>query len=214
MRSGAQVAASAIAPGWASTPMPRRIAALIAANEVSGPGRQLVSLAMGLTKLGVGFTILLLNRPGRPTCFANFARDHGVDCRVVVDRNPLDPVLLRDVGTLISNIRPDVIQTHGYKPAGVAYALRRLGALVPWVGFFEGQTDKNFKDRIYNRAGLIMLRAANQVVIMSQLQREAFPATMKPRIHVVHNATPDMAGGSGVDLPPIYVTEGRCILAA
>jgi glycosyltransferase involved in cell wall biosynthesis len=204
MRSGAQRAVTATTRESPWTPMPRRIVAIIATNEVSGPGRQLVSLATGLTKLGVEFTILLLNRPGGSPCFANFARDHGLDCRVVVDRHPLDPILLRDIDTLLSTIRPDVIQTHGYKPTGVAYALRRLSTRGAWVGFFEGETDKDLKDRIYNRAGLMMLRAADQVVIMSQLQRDAFPTTMRRRIHVVYNAAPDMARASQLaELPRI-----------
>jgi glycosyltransferase involved in cell wall biosynthesis len=195
--------------GARSTATPRRIVAIIATNDVSGPGRQLVLLATGLTKMDVSFTILLLNRPGAPTSFADFVRDHGVDCRVVTDRNPIDPITLHDVARFLSRIRPDVVQTHSYKPAFLVFALRRWGALVPWVGFFEGQTDKDLKDRIYNRAGLLMLRSADDVVVMSQLQRNMFPAAVRQQVHVIHNAVPGLAVGSGLPAVPLILRRRR-----
>lgn len=186
---------------------PRRIAALIATNEVSGPGRQLVTLAAALQQRGTEVTILLLNRPGAPTTFADFVRDHGIDCRIVTDTGPLDPALVRQVRAFVADWRPDVVETHGYKPTGIMFALRSLGATVPWVGFFEGQTDKGLKDRLYHRLDLAMLRRADRAVVMSELQRRMLPARAD-HVRIVANAVPDLPRTDDpASLPPILRTR-------
>lgn len=182
---------------------PRRIAALIATSFISGPGRQLVSLATDLRGHGVDMTILLLLRPGSSDRFAEFARDHGIACQVMTDRKPIDLQLCKDVRQFIQDWKPHIVQTHGYKATGTISALRWMGLACPWVGFFEGQTDKGLKDRIYHRLDLRMLRSADRVVVMSKLQREMFPGRAG-NVRVVHNAVPDMSRNlAASDVPAI-----------
>jgi glycosyltransferase involved in cell wall biosynthesis len=184
--------------------VPHRVAAMISTLGLSGPGRQLVSLASELTKSGCDFKILLLNR-GKKSVeqFASFARDHGINCELLRDRSPVDVQLLGEVRQFVASWRPDIMQSHGYKASSIMFVLKCLGVRCPWVGFFEGQTDLNLKDRLYHRLDLLMLRAADRVVVMSDLQRSMFPRHAR-YVEVVHNAVPHMIGGNATrQLPPI-----------
>ena len=186
---------------------PRRVAALISTADISGPGRQLVALAVELARAGVEFTIVLLLRPGALQSFAEFARRHGIACHIVTDRGPFDRAAVRAVDAFIREWRPDVVQTHSYKQTAIMYLLRRMGVAgasgwpaamrtqeCAWVALFEGQTDKNAKDRIYTRIESAMLPAADRLVVMSQLQRRMFPRRPE-RVRVVHNSVPAAASG-------------------
>lgn len=168
-----------------------RLAALIATSEISGPGRQLVALGRELQRRGADFVILALMRPGADNAFVAFARAQGIACREVTDRGPFDPKLVGEVRNFIGEWRPDVVQTHSYKPTSVLYILRKLGVPCAWIGFHEGATDKGFKDRLYTRLDFRMLRAADRVVVMSQKQKQMFPAGID-RVRVVANAVPEM----------------------
>ena len=181
----------------------RRVVALIGTSDVSGPGRQLVSLAGELIRSGVEFTILLLVRPSASQSFAEFARQHGVDCRVVLDRGPFDRAALAEVRCHLHRLAPDIVQTHGYKQTAMMFALRKLGLVGAWVAFFEGQTDKNLRDRLYTRLEYAMLPAADRLVVMSELQRQMFPRRPE-RVRVVYNAVPRMAApATPATLPPV-----------
>ena len=180
-----------------------RVAALIATSEISGPGRQLVALGRELQRRGAEFVIVALMRPGGTSAFTAFAREQGIECREVTDRGPFDPKLVGEVRAFIREWRPDVVQTHSYKPTSVLYILRKLGVPCAWIGFHEGATDKGFKDRLYTRLDFRMLRAADRVVVMSQKQREIFPPSFD-RVHVVNNAVPEMPRARDASsVPPV-----------
>lgn len=163
--------------------------------DVSGPGRQLVALGQELQRRGAVFTILLLRRPGKETTFPPFCSAAGIECRLIDDRGPFDPTQLREIRAFIADWKPDILETHGYKPTSIAYLLRRSGVKVPWVGFFEGQTDKGLKDRLYHKLDLFMLRSADRAVVMSDLQRAMLPAR-SDHVDVVANAVPELARSS------------------
>jgi glycosyltransferase involved in cell wall biosynthesis len=187
----------------AANSSPTRVAAMIFTLDVSGPGRQLVALGQELQRRGVAFTILLLRRPGLETTFPAFAAAAGIECRLIDDRGPFDPVQLREIRAFIADWKPGLIETHGYKPTSIMYLLRRSGVKVPWVGFFEGQTDKGLKDRLYHRLDLFMLRSAGRAVVMSALQRAMLPKRAT-HVRVVANAVPELArAGDGTSLPAI-----------
>lgn len=168
-----------------------RVAALIATSEISGPGRQLVALGRELQRRGNEFVIVVLMRPGAQSAFAAFARAQGIACREVTDRGPFDPKLIGEVRAFIGEWRPDIVQTHSYKPTSVVYMLRKLGVRCAWIGFHEGATDKGFKDRLYTKLDFQMLRGADRVVVMSQKQKEIFPSRFD-RVRIVNNAVPEM----------------------
>ena len=179
------------------------MAALISTTEISGPGRQLVALGLELQRRGAEFIIVVLMRPGASNAFVAFARAQGIECREVTDRGPFDPKLLGEVRDFIAEWRPDVVQTHSYKPTSIIYMLRRIGVRCRWIGFHEGATDKGFKDRLYTRLDFRMLRAAEQVVVMSQKQKEIFPARFD-RVQVVNNAVPQLPRAHDLtSVPPV-----------
>jgi glycosyltransferase involved in cell wall biosynthesis len=134
----------------------------------------------------------VLVRPGADCAFSGFAREHGIDVEELADRGPVDPLLVKEMRGFIAAWRPDIVQTHSYKPTSVLYALKRLGVRCGWIGFHEGATDKGLKDRIYTKLDFLMLRAAEQIVVMNELQRANFPARLA-KVHVVNNAVPRMA---------------------
>src|SRR2546430_17671422 len=72
-------------------PLPTSIAALVASDAVSGPGRQLTALARAVAGVGIGFRVVVFHRPGRPpSAFARYLDEAGVEHVVVEDRGPLD----------------------------------------------------------------------------------------------------------------------------
>jgi glycosyltransferase involved in cell wall biosynthesis len=170
---------------------PLRVAALMATTGISGPGRQLVALGRELVRRGVAFTVLLTARPGVESAFPAFVREQGLDCREMVDRGPWDPRLVEEVRAFIGEWRPDVVETHSYKPTSIMWLLKRRGVGCAWVAFHEGETDKGVRDWLYTRADFAMLRAADRVVVMSELQRAKFPARAR-NVRIVHNAVPEL----------------------
>ncbi len=185
-----------------------RVAAIIFTLDVSGPGRQLVALGQELQRRGGTFTILLLKRPGLESTFPAFAHSSGIECRVIEDRGPFDPPQLREISAFIADWKPDVVETHGYKPTSIMFMLRRLGVKVPWVGFFEGQTDKGFKDRMYHRLDLWMLRFADRAVVMSNLQRAMLPERAR-HVRVVANAVPRLPSTDHLAHLPMVLQRKR-----
>jgi glycosyltransferase involved in cell wall biosynthesis len=173
---------------------PIRIAALVATEEVSGPGRQLTALVQALQGTGVACLIIGLHRSGRPpSAFARFLADAGVDHHIVEDRGPLDWRVASQVGTILKDWRPSVVQTHSYKATAVAYALRLRSAPWPWVGFYHGSTTENLKARFYHWVDRRLLRAADRVVVMSGEQARAFRRSGH-RVQVIDNAALGRAG--------------------
>jgi glycosyltransferase involved in cell wall biosynthesis len=165
-----------------------RIAALVATEAVSGPGRQLTALAGALRDAGVACLIVGLHRSGRPpSAFAQYLADAGVDHRIVEDRGALDWRVASQVAAILRGWQPSVVQTHSYKATAVAYALRALRTPWPWIGFYHGSTQENLKARFYHWVDRQLLRAADRVVVMSREQARAFQRSGH-RVEVIDNA--------------------------
>jgi glycosyltransferase involved in cell wall biosynthesis len=170
-----------------------RIAAIIATEGVSGPGRQLAALAQRLGRLGAEVLAILLQRQGRPpSAYARYLEGAEVQHEVVADRGPLDVGLPTAVAAILHRWRPTVVQTHGYKATAVAYLLRRPGHGWAWVGCFHGATAEDLKVRLYHRLDRWMLRRADRIVVMSNEQAAQF-AGCGPRVRVIPNAVISLA---------------------
>jgi glycosyltransferase involved in cell wall biosynthesis len=166
-----------------------RIAALIATENVSGPGRQLAALAQRLADDGVAMRVLLFNRHlHRRPPFAEHLARAGVAYDIIADRGALDWSM---VGAARRHIEADgatIVQTHGYKATAIGYALQRTGGRsLPWIGCFHGTTNKGLKDRIYHGMERRMLRAADRIIVVSRTQSAHFPRC-SPRLRVIDNA--------------------------
>ena len=179
---------------------PDRVAAVIASEALSGPGRQLAALATALGAQGIGFLVVLLHRRGQPPSpFEQYLAATGVAHRVVADRGPMDWRVVRDVHRVLRDWNPTIVQSHGYKATAVMYALRTVRVRHPWIGFFHGSTTSDMKDRVYDWIGQRLLGAADQIVVMSQRQARAL-RRHGSRVRIIHNAVlaePPQNGGDG-----------------
>lgn len=165
-----------------------RVAALIDTVQVSGPGRQLAALASSLSRFDVELTVVTFHRAGRDRSpYLDYLERAGVPYVVVPESGPLDVRLLTRLRQVLAERAPDIIQTHGYKPTALAWALRRQGASWPWIGFFHGSTTENVKVRLYHWFTNRLLGAADRVVVMSRAHLAHF-SRLRDRACVVHNA--------------------------
>jgi len=165
-----------------------RVAALIDTFEVSGPGRQLAALASSLSQFDVELTIVTFHRAGRDRSpFLDYLERAKVRYKVVPENGPLDLELLARLRRLLAEYAPDIVQTHGYKPTVLAWALRRRGASQRWVAFFHGATTENLKVRLYHWLSNHLLGAADRVVLMSRAHLAHF-SRLGDKACVVHNA--------------------------
>ncbi|HKC90598.1 MAG TPA: glycosyltransferase family 4 protein [Candidatus Limnocylindria bacterium] len=165
-----------------------RVAALIDARQVSGPGRQLAALAGCLASKGVEMLIVTFHRVGRTRApFVDYLERAGVQHTVIPESGPLDWRLILRLRRVLVHWRPDIVQTHGYKPTVLAYALRRSGARWPWIAFFHGATYENAKVRLYNWLDDRLLPGADRVIVMSRRHLDRL-ARLRGKTRVVHNA--------------------------
>lgn len=147
-----------------------RVAAVIDTRIVSGPGRQLAALAVALRAKGVELSVITFARGDGARPFPAYLADAGVPHIVIPERFPFDPALLQRLRRVLADLRPDVVQTHGYKPSTLLWVLRRWGARWPWVAFFHGATAENAKVRFYNWLETRVERTADEVVTMTTRQ--------------------------------------------
>jgi glycosyltransferase involved in cell wall biosynthesis len=152
-----------------------RVAALIATESLSGPGRQLAALGGPLRAQGIDLHVLVLvrNTAAVPP-YARHLESAGVAHSMVPDRGPLDGAIVRAVRNRLRDLGAAVLQTHGYKASAAGWVLRRSQAGPPWIGFFHGSTDKGIRDRFYQAVERRMLRGADRIVVVAGSQRELF----------------------------------------
>lgn len=192
-------ATSTLASGGASPesdhPQPRRVAAIVDAYDISGPGRQLVGLATALPDHGVEMLVIMFQRQGRRRPpFADYLASAGVRFTIIPERGPFDLRPLSRLRAVLRELAPDVIETHSYKTTALVYLLRRFGTVrIPWVAFFHGATTENLKVRFYHWLDGRLLSTADQVVVMSEKHRRDF-SHLGERVRVLYNSV--------VPLPP------------
>lgn len=173
-----------------------RVAALVAATSVSGPGRQLAALAKRLATRGVGLQVVLFQRATESPPYAEHLRSLGVMCQVVQDRHALDRQLISTVADVLRRWQTQIVQTHGYKATGVGWALRRSELRIPWIGCFHGYTTESFRARLYHQLDRIMLGSADRILVMSSRQAADF-RRYGGRVQVMPNALVPLVDGPG-----------------
>ena len=139
---------------------------------------------------GVEYVLgLFVKRPAITYPSVEEARRRGYPVHVLPEFVRYDPsVILRAVRLARAN-QVSLVQSHGYKPALVAWGLQRRLKL-PWVAFCHGSTDENWRVRLYHRLDRALTRRADRLVVMSEVMQEAYTtAGVDPwRVRVVHNA--------------------------
>lgn len=186
-----------IPPMYPDPPGGGRVAAVIPAEAVSGPGRQLAALAAQLGRAGWRMRVFVLWRTGHPRpAYAGFLERNGIDYELIGDNGPLDTGLITRLRGRLAIWQPDVVQTHGYKATAAVLALRRRAAW-RWVGYYHGATAESRRAVAYHWLDRVMLSRADTIVVMSSEQASLF-APRHP-VRVIHNAVVPMEASPDVE---------------
>lgn len=148
-----------------------RVVAVMDSAALSGPARQLTALVPALARYGITLHVITFVRAGvRTRAFVEHLADSGVSHDVIPDAGPFDVRVVQQLRGRLRVLRPDLVQTHGYKAAVLARMLRLIGDRWPWIAFFHGATDENAKVRLYNWLDERASRRADEVVCMTARQ--------------------------------------------
>jgi len=174
---------------------PIRVLAFMEANSVTGPAKNLIEFARLNSAAEkqtncVQVTIATYQRGenSEPNAFIRAARAAELEVRVIDEKHAFDLSVLSKMRTLLSEIQPDIVQTHNVKSHFLA-CLIGVHRQYPWIAFHHGYTRTNLKDFLYNQLNRWSLRKARRVVTVCQ----AFAADLEKtgiaaeRILVQHN---------------------------
>ena len=168
-----------------------RLLALIEANTITGPAKNLLEFAKHAPAQGIELIVATFVRHEEPldTLFKATARSHGIQVETVYEKAAWDRAVCPQLRSLANDIHPDVIQTHAVKSHFLS-RLSGLPGLAPWVAFHHGYTSSNTRTHLYNQLDRWSLRAATRVLTVcvpfrDQLIKRGVAAT---RIDIIHNA--------------------------
>ncbi len=166
------------------------VLALIAASEVTGPCRGLFQLAAETDRLDVRLTLgMFLLRSHVSVPSIEEARRRGFPVEVLAQGRRYDPRLVAQAWRLVRAHRVELVQSHGYKPALLAWSLKQMTGL-PWVAFAHGYTSQGLRVAAYNHLDRWLMRRADRVVAVSEsMASELSQAGVREdRIRVIRNA--------------------------
>lgn len=159
-----------------------RILALMDTRIVSGPARQLIATIAPLQTRGIQVEVVCFeDREASPSPFRTLLEARGIRYHLIHSPGRLDRALVQRVLALLKAEQPDAIQTHSYRPAFIAWLLRRLDGKLKWIGFFHGETNEDLKVRVYNLIDRYVLRSADRRVVVAPHQLNRFPKRSSPR---------------------------------
>jgi glycosyltransferase involved in cell wall biosynthesis len=170
---------------------PLRLLAIVEANSITGPAKNLLEFARRAAAHDVFTTIATFTRGASENQFTEAVRAASIALETIPERGPFDHQTLRSLRALAARVRPDIIQTHAVKSHFLARAAGLPGH-APWVAFHHGYTWPNLKARAYNQLDRWSLRSAEKVITVSVPFRDQLAAFgVRPeRIEIVHNAIP------------------------
>lgn len=171
-----------------------RVAALMEAYWLTGPGRNLIEFARHAaeTKDGrppVELTLVTFQRgASEPNEFIRAARSAGMDVCVLAERYRFDWRVMGQLREAVGQIKPDVIQTHNVK-SHLLVRSTGLGQRYPWLAFHHGYTTTDLRTRLYNQLDRWSLRGAARVVtVCGAFSRQLRSLGVREnRIRVRHN---------------------------
>jgi glycosyltransferase involved in cell wall biosynthesis len=184
---------------------PLRLLAVLEANSVTGPAKNLLQFA-GCARGGrfgppVEVALALFERGGKATPMLEAARAYSLPVYPIHEAHRFDRSVIPALLAAVEEYGADVIQTHSVKSHFLA-RLAGLGRRAPWVAFHHGYTWPDLRMRLYNRLDRWSLRAADRVITVSIPFREELVSAgvEAARIEIVHNAI-DPAWGARASSP-------------
>ena len=157
-----------IAPG-----RPIRVVALMEANSVTGPAKNVIEFARRSSRSGscdgpLDLTLIAFVRGDeRRNAFVTAAREAGLMVDVIQERFAFDIGVIPQLRRIVAERHPDIIQTHAVKSHFLVWLLR-LHRRCRWIAFNRGYTWENLKVRSYNQLDRLSLPAADRVVTVCE----------------------------------------------
>ena len=155
---------------------------------MTGPAKNLIGFARQ-ARPQVDLAVVTYRRPSAPEEeLLPALAAAGVPFRVIDEAGMADPRVMPRLLALFRAERPDIIQTHNTK----SHFLMRLTAAsrrTPWIAFHHGFTNRDRKDRFYNRLSRWAMKGADRVVAVC----DAFATDLRAcgvapqRIFIRHN---------------------------
>jgi glycosyltransferase involved in cell wall biosynthesis len=190
VRAGSARRLSVVARRAPASPKDVRLLALLEAEYVTGPVKNLLAFAREAREgSGLELRIAAFRRGGRtPEPLAAALDAAGIERRWIDERHRYDPRIFAQVREIARDWRIDLVQTHSVKSHFVVRASGLYRAR-PWIAFHHGYTRTDLKMRLYNLCDRWSLRTARTVVTVSraaavQLERIGLPGTA---VHIVPN---------------------------
>jgi glycosyltransferase involved in cell wall biosynthesis len=166
-----------------------RILAIMEANSITGPAKNLSEFARRGRETDLDFSIVTYNRAPGDSAFAAAAKSAGIPAHTIFERRRFDTGVLSGLREIIDRERPDIVQSHNVKSH---FFVRLLGipARLPWIAFNHGYTAQSTLDQMYSQLDYWSLRRAYRAVVVCQpfaraIERRGVP---RDRIHIQHNS--------------------------
>jgi glycosyltransferase involved in cell wall biosynthesis len=185
-----------------------RILAMMEANSVTGPAKNLIGFCRWLrtpegAQTGVKVAIATFWRTAGTDnrAFTDAVSDAGVDLHIIRERFRYDPGVMAQIREIAAESEPDIIQTHNNKSHLLVKLLPQLRRQRLWFAFHHGDTYTDFKQRLYNHVDRVSLRSADRVVTVCQAFTPRLVAcgVAPGRIRILHN--------SAIPLSPVSPAE-------
>ena len=176
---------------------PIKLLAVVEARTITGPARNLIEFVPLARSAGIETVVATFLRRENANFFTERLESLSIPLFPISEENPFDLSTIQKLKRLVSEVRPDLIQTHAVK----SHFLVRLSGIpnsIPWIAFHHGYTSTTWRTDLYNELDRWSLKAATQMVTVShaslgQLRTKGVPSE---RVKVIHNAVPT---GYGID---------------
>ena len=177
---------------------PIKLLAIVEARTITGPARNLIEFVPLARSAGIETVVATFLRKENANFFTERLESLSIPLFPLSEESPFDLSTIHKLKRLVSQVQPDLIQTHAVK----SHFLVRLSGLphsIPWIAFHHGYTSTTWRTDLYNELDRWSLKAATQMVTVShasldQLRSKGVPSE---RVKVIHNAVPT---GYGVEM--------------
>src|SRR5262249_8151199 len=117
-------------------------------HRLSGPAKGVLDFFSQVTHEVSALLVLFERNTNGPTEFREACYRRGLRTEVVRERQRFAPSVVARAVRLVSDFKPDLIQTHGYKPDVLGWLLSSLFQR-PWVAYSHGWTEEGAAMRAY-----------------------------------------------------------------